>query len=153
MKNVLALALLAALCSPTLAEERPKFSCNAGGGQADFNGNAWFDSGDLVLLAGKMVEFKLDPAGFDPSDLVTFDLTNDNLVNFGDLVFWVKDPSICNSWIGDSNLDGEFNSADFVGVFQAAEYEDDIVGNSTWATGDWDGNKEFETTDFGHGIQ
>ena len=37
--------------------------------------------------------------------------------------------------LGDSNLDGEFNSADLVTVFAAAEYEDGLEANSTWATG------------------
>ena len=55
---------------------------------------------------------------------------------------------VLGTWIGDSNLDGEFNSTDFVVVFQAGEYEDGAVGNSVWATGDWNGDKEFNSTDF-----
>ena len=52
-----------------------------------------------------------------------------------------------NSWVGDSNNDGEFNSGDLVAVFSAGEYEDAIAGNSSYATGDWDGNKDFESSD------
>ena len=52
------------------------------------------------------------------------------------------------TFFGDSNLDGEFNSADLVVVFQAGEYEDGIAANSTWATGDWNGDTEFNTRDF-----
>ena len=37
---------------------------------------------------------------------------------------------------------------DFVQVFQAGEYEDDIPGNSTWEEGDWDGNGDFDSADF-----
>ena len=55
---------------------------------------------------------------------------------------------VLNTWMGDSNCDGEFNSTDFVTVFTANEYEDDIVGNSTWATGDWNGDREFTSSDF-----
>lgn len=33
-------------------------------------------------------------------------------------------------------------------VFQTGEYEDDFVGNSTWATGDWNGDLEFGSADF-----
>ena len=51
-------------------------------------------------------------------------------------------------WIGDADLDGEFNSADLVAVFQAGEYDDANAGNSTWGTGDWDGNGEFDSADF-----
>ena len=56
--------------------------------------------------------------------------------------------NVLNTWIGDSNLDGEFNSSDFVVVFSAGEYEDGVAGNSKWATGDWNGDKEFDTSDF-----
>ncbi|MEZ6119986.1 MAG: hypothetical protein R3C28_25910 [Pirellulaceae bacterium] len=34
-----------------------------------------------------------------------------------------------------------------VNVFVAGEYEDAIDGNSTWATGDWSGNGEFDSAD------
>ena len=48
---------------------------------------------------------------------------------------------------GDSNGDGRFDSADLVLVFQAAEYEDALAGNSTWAEGDWSGDGDFSTDD------
>ncbi|MCA9150278.1 MAG: PEP-CTERM sorting domain-containing protein [Planctomycetales bacterium] len=51
------------------------------------------------------------------------------------------------TWIGDSNLDGEFNTEDLVAVFQYGEYEDAIQSNSSWVTGDWTGDKEFDTAD------
>ncbi|MCA9213297.1 MAG: hypothetical protein KDB27_09545, partial [Planctomycetales bacterium] len=28
------------------------------------------------------------------------------------------------------------------------EYEDGIAGNSTWATGDWNGDGDFDSSDF-----
>ena len=49
---------------------------------------------------------------------------------------------------GDANLDGFFNSTDFVNIFAAAQYEDGIPGNSTWETGDWNGDSEFTSSDF-----
>ena len=49
---------------------------------------------------------------------------------------------------GDSNGDGVFNSADFVLVFRAGEYEDSIAGNSTFEEGDWNGDGDFDTNDF-----
>jgi hypothetical protein len=48
---------------------------------------------------------------------------------------------------GDANLDGLFNSRDFVSVFQAGEYEDAIPLNSGWADGDWTGDGEFNSRD------
>ena len=49
---------------------------------------------------------------------------------------------------GDSNGDGLFNSSDLVFVFQAAEYEDGIAGNSLFEEGDWNGDGDFTTADF-----
>ena len=49
-----------------------------------------------------------------------FDLDDDSLVNEQDHRIWVKD--LKHTWFGDANLDGEFNSADFVQVFQAGKY-------------------------------
>lgn len=59
---------------------------------------------------------------------------------------YVRD--VLGTWVGDSNLDGEFNSGDFVAVFTAGEYEDTLVGNSSWRTGDWNGDGEFTSSDF-----
>ena len=75
-----------------------------------------------------------------------FDLTDDDLVNEDDRVMWVDE--LKNTYFGDSNLDGEFNSSDFVFVFTAGEYEDAVAGNSTWATGDWNGDGDFTSSDF-----
>ncbi|MCA9172596.1 MAG: hypothetical protein KDB23_33255, partial [Planctomycetales bacterium] len=52
------------------------------------------------------------------------------------------------TYFGDANLDGEFNSADLINVFQAGQYEDAFSANSTWSTGDWNGDGEFTTSDF-----
>lgn len=48
---------------------------------------------------------------------------------------------------GDSNGDGVFDSGDLVAVFSAGEYEDDILGNSTFEEGDWNGDGDFDSTD------
>ncbi len=47
--------------------------------------------------------------------------------------------------IVDANS-GEFNSADFVQVFQAGKYETDLAAG--WDEGDWDGNGDFDSSDF-----
>ena len=76
---------------------------------------------------------------------VGFDLNQDNEMDANDVEYWAK--SIRGTWIGDANLDGEFNTADLTLVFQAAEYEDARRRNSTWAEGDWNGDREFDTSD------
>ena len=49
--------------------------------------------------------------------------------------------------VGDVNGDGLFDSSDLVSVFQRGEYEDDLLGNSSWFDGDWTGDAEFSTSD------
>ena len=49
---------------------------------------------------------------------------------------------------GDSNMDGVFDSSDFVFVLQIGEYEDGIDGNSTFSEGDWNGDGDFDSGDF-----
>lgn len=80
------------------------------------------------------------------SDGRQFDLNHDGVVDEEDREFWVSE--IGNTYIGDSNFDGEFNSADFVQVFVAGEYNDGELLNSTWVTGDWNGDFEFDSSDF-----
>jgi hypothetical protein len=49
------------------------------------------------------------------------------------------------TWIGDANLDGEFNSTDLVLVFQAGRYE--RLENSNWSQGDWNGDQLTNSSD------
>ncbi len=108
-----------------------------GGLLGDFNGNGIYDAEDMDLLSAEV------RGATDPPE---FDLNGDGLVNTNDRGEWIE--VLANSYFGDSNLDGEFGSADFVTVFTAGEYEDGVAGNSGWATGDWDGDTEFDSADF-----
>ena len=101
----------------------------------DYNANGELDAGDLDLQADAIVR------GEHPAE---FDLTGDSLVNFDDRLVWVNE--LKNTWIGDSNLDGEFGSSDLVNVFAGGRYEQTILP-AGWAEGDWDGNKSFQTGD------
>lgn len=76
---------------------------------------------------------------------LSFDIDASGKLDFQDLKFLVHVPA--NTWFGDANLDGEFDSSDLVNVFRAAEYEDQIPNNSTWATGDWNADGEFTSGD------
>ena len=74
-----------------------------------------------------------------------FDLNDDGRVNRSDKTFLLE--SVLQTGVGDSNLDGEFNSTDLIRVFTANEYEDGIDDNSTWTTGDWTGDRDFSSAD------
>ena len=50
-----------------------------------------------------------------------FDMNGDGRVTVEDHRAWVKD--LKHTWFGDADLNGEFNSGDFVQVFQAGKYE------------------------------
>ena len=54
---------------------------------------------------------------------------------------------------GDANLDGIFNSTDLVLVFSAAEYEDGVDGNSSWAEGDWNCDGDLSSRDLVQAFQ
>ena len=62
-----------------------------------------------------------------------------------DLDYWVHKAR--QTFFGDANLDGEFNSADLTTVFLAGEYEDAIEENSTWEEGDWNADRDFTSKD------
>ncbi len=103
----------------------------------DFNGNGLLDADDIDLLSQAVLE---------PSPDSRFDLDGNGSVDDSDRQNWVKVQA--RTWLGDANLDGEFNSTDLVFVFQNGEYEDAIDKNSGWAEGDWDGDSDFSTSDF-----
>ena len=110
--------------------------------EGDYNRNGILDAGDIDLLSAAVRENSMD---------LNFDANGDGSINPDDRTHWIN--VIANTWVGDSNLDLEFNSSDFVAVFQAGEYEDGVVGNSTWATGDWNGDTEFNSSDFVSAFQ
>jgi hypothetical protein len=72
-----------------------------------------------------------------------FDVNRDGDLTLDDHTSWVKD--IKGTWIGDANLDGEFNSSDLVGVFQAGKFE--TGADASWAEGDWNADGVFGSGD------
>ncbi len=78
-------------------------------------------------------------------------LDNGTIIDPTERLNYVHD--VLGTWLGDSNLDGEFNSSDLVAIFQASEFEDAIVGNSSWVTGDWSGDGEFDSSDLVSAFQ
>ena len=110
--------------------------------RGDFDGSGQLSPGDIDLLSSAIHnEFFHD----------TFDLSGDGRVDSDDRIGWIEIEA--QTWIGDSNLDGEFNSRDLIQVFAAAEYEDGQSENSTWTTGDWNGDFEFNSSDLVSAFQ
>ncbi len=103
----------------------------------DFNGDGQLGVADIDQLTsavrGNSTEAK-------------YDVNQDKAVNGEDRLYWVN--QLKKTYLGDADLNGEFNSGDFIVVFQAGQYEDGTPGNSTWATGDWSGDGDFDTSDF-----
>lgn len=109
-----------------------------GGGTAgDVNGDGMLDALDIDAITAAVRQG-------DGAD--AFDVNGDGDVDQSDRTHWVEE--LKKTYFGDSNLDGEFSSSDFVVVFQAGQYEDATVGNSTWETGDWNGDGDFDSSDF-----
>jgi hypothetical protein len=101
----------------------------------DVNADGSLDSTDIDVLYAAI-------RSRDPS--TTYDLNADAMLNQSDIVELLR---VLRTSYGDSNLDGIFDSSDLVLIFQAGQYEDNVLNNSLWSTGDWDGDLEFTTTD------
>lgn len=100
--------------------------------------------GDIIIEDPFLVDENGDPIVDDPLVLDP-DAPADN--------WWLVDeppidpPPPPPKTPGDANLDGNFDSADLIQIFQSGEYEDTIAENSTWETGDFDGDLDFTTSD------
>ncbi|MDG2382463.1 MAG: PEP-CTERM sorting domain-containing protein [Pirellulaceae bacterium] len=108
----------------------------AGGDPLDFDFDGELGVGDIDMLSAAI-------AGGDTDS--KFDVNTDGSVNRSDLNFYVGDKRILHTWIGDANLDGEFNSSDLVAVFSGGRYE--TGGVATWAKGDWNADLVFGSGD------
>jgi hypothetical protein len=107
------------------------------GTPGDFDGNGTLDASDIDGLSAAV------RAGNNPPQ---YDVTGDGRVDQADRTLWIED--LKKTWIGDADLNGQFGTADFVAVFISGQFEDATPGNSTWATGDWNGDGDFTTADF-----
>ncbi len=104
------------------------------GEPGDFNKDGVLDAGDIDDLTKQSAD------GLNPAE---YDLNSDTRVDSDDVKVWIRD--LFNSWVGDANLDGEFNSGDLVVVLASGTYEVDV--DSVWSTGDFDGNGRTNTGD------
>ena len=101
----------------------------------DFNSDGRLDVGDLDKMAIDVTAGHL---------YGQYDMNSDGVVNIDDRRIWVYD--VANTYFGDADLNGEFDSGDFVTVFRAGRFERDEY--ASWSEGDWNGDKRFDTSDF-----
>ena len=102
--------------------------------EGDINSDGIVDATDIDLLC----------AGIQANQ-TELDLNGDGKIDRSDMSYLIHD--ILRTTAGDANLNRVFDSGDLVEVFVAGQYEDNIVGNSGWATGDWDCDGDFTTSD------
>ena len=102
--------------------------------QGDFNHDGLLDADDINMLVSESASGLNNEA---------FDLDGDKMVNQADVNVWVRD--LKHTWLGDANLDGEFNSSDLTAIFQSARFETGEPAD--WTEGDWTGDMRFDTSD------
>lgn len=100
----------------------------------DVNGDGMVDVADIDQLTQAVLDNVNDSR---------FDVNGDQAVTAADRLDWVK--VIQNTYLGDANLDGEFNSSDLVQVFAGGKYELDV--DAGWGEGDWNGDGRFGSGD------
>ena len=120
---------------------------------------------EIATFDGKWIFGDIDVNGFlDAGDLDRlqwmtqlnyswYDLTGDGIVDSVDYTHWVH--FVADTYLGDANLDGEFDSRDLVSVFQAGKYGKSSTNqwgqtypeHATWAEGDWNGDGVFGSGD------
>ncbi len=100
----------------------------------DFNGDGVLDAQDADILVAESAS---------GNNNAEFDLNGDQLVNQADVTTWAKD--LANTWLGDADVNGEFNSGDLVSIFAAGKYEAGI--DAVWSQGDWTGDLRFDSSD------
>lgn len=104
------------------------------GEPGDFNGDGQLDALDLNELTRQSLT---------RDTRLRFDLNTDSMVDDGDLRHWVVE--LKQTWIGDSNLDGQFDESDLKFSFSAGRYEQEFA--SLWQQGDWNADGRFNSRD------
>ena len=108
----------------------------------DFDGNGSAEVLDIDLLCSQ-----INRRGYDP----LFDLNDNEEVSQADLDTLVL--GLLRTTYGDTDLDGVFDSADLIQIFQSGTYEDAVEDNSNWISGDWNCDREFDSSDLIRAVQ
>ena len=97
----------------------------------DFSGNDILDIADIDLLAAAIRDHNVHPQ---------FDVNRNGIVDQEDHAYWVSD--LKHTWMGDADLDGNVNFADFVTL---ANHFD---GPGGWGQGDFNADGIVQFPDF-----
>ncbi len=108
----------------------------------DLNADGALSVEDIDLHADRMNR---------PQVFYRYDFNGDRRVDLEDRRILVEE--IFGTTFGDANLDGQFASDDLVEVLQWGQYGDAVANNSTWSSGDWDGDLEFDSGDLVLALQ
>jgi hypothetical protein len=105
-----------------------------GGLPGDFDNNGALEEADINLLAAEIN---------GAASNLAFDVNGDSAVDSADHYYWISE--LKKTWVGDADLDGEFNSSDLVTVLAAGAYE---TGNPAgWSSGDFSGDLLANSSD------
>ncbi|MEZ6115421.1 MAG: VCBS repeat-containing protein [Pirellulaceae bacterium] len=106
----------------------------------DFNRDALLDSSDVDLLYAEAANH-----AFDRRHDMRFDLTDDRLVDQADLSELL---TAFGTSYGDVDVNGVFDSADLVRLFQVGKYGDPaVLGSTLYSEGDWNLDGRFDSSD------
>jgi hypothetical protein len=103
----------------------------------DLNHDGLLDADDPDTLCYAIQSGVPNPAAFDRDRNGTLDLA--------DLHSLLREQFATRP--GDANLDGRFDSADLVAVFQRGAYNDPNFGTLGWSAGDWNCDGRFDSQD------
>ena len=108
----------------------------------DLNGDRNLDGEDVVGFCRGDVNGSV---GGDPVKAL-LDFDQSGIINSSDFDYFRQ--NVFRVSLGDANFDGVFDSTDIVEVFKSGHYEDGMRQNSTWVEGDWNCDREFNSSDF-----
>ncbi len=109
--------------------------------KGDFDNNGAFQCADVDPLVATIA------AG---TNVVSFDMTGDGLVNGADLTSWLRNAGAANLanrhsyLLGDANLDGSVDGSDF-GIWNSNKF----TNQAAWCKGDFNANGAIDGSDFG----
>jgi hypothetical protein len=121
------------------------------GGQGGIDSGVRIDNVRLDgVVPGRIIAIEIvHPAIINGTNDSSYDFDQNGTVNTADGVHFVN--SCLDSYLGDADLDRDFDTADLVSVLQAGKYEQGVA--ASWNQGDWNFDGFFNTADFVDALQ